>query len=130
MSDEVKTAVEHGIMTVTINRPDAKNSINFAVAGKIAQAMEELDSSPEIRLAILTGSGATFCAGMDLKAFVRGEFAVIEGRGFAGLCEAPPKKPLIAAIEGFALAGGLEIALACDLIVVADDAKLGIPEVR
>jgi enoyl-CoA hydratase len=130
MSSEVQTAIEHGIMTVTINRPDAKNAINRAVSEAIAQAMDQLDSNPALRLAILTGSNNTFCSGMDLKAFVRGEVTVVEGRGFAGLCEAPPKKPLIAAVEGYALAGGLEIALACDLIIVAENAKFGIPEAK
>jgi enoyl-CoA hydratase len=130
MSNEVQTATEQGIMTVTINRPEAKNAINRAVAVAIAQAMDELDANPALRLAILTGSNNTFCSGMDLKAFVRGEVPVVEGRGFAGLCEAPPKKPLIAAVEGYALAGGMEIALACDLIVVAENARFGIPEAK
>jgi enoyl-CoA hydratase len=130
MSDEVQTIIEHGVMLVTINRPEAKNAINAAAAKGIARAMDELDSNPSIRLAILTGSNNTFCSGMDLKAFVRGEVTIIGGRGFAGLCESLPKKPLIAAVEGYALAGGLEIALACDLIVAADNAKFGIPEAK
>jgi enoyl-CoA hydratase len=130
MSSQVQTTVENGIMTVTIDRPEAKNAINRAVAEAIARAMDELDANSTLRLAILTGSNQTFCSGMDLKAFVRGDVPMVEGRGFAGLCEAPPKKPLIAAVEGYALAGGLEIALACDLIVVAENARLGIPEVK
>jgi enoyl-CoA hydratase len=130
MSDEVQTTVEHGVMLVTINRPEARNAINAAAAKGIAQAMDELDSNPAVRLAILTGSNNTFCSGMDLKAFVRGEVTLLEGRGFAGLCESLPKKPLIAAVEGYALAGGLEIALACDLIVAAENSKFGIPEAK
>jgi enoyl-CoA hydratase len=130
MSDEVLVAVDDGVMTVTINRPEAKNAVNKRVAALIAQAMDELDANPSIRLAILTGANNTFCSGMDLKAFVRGESPVVEGRGFGGLCEAPPKKPLIAAVEGYALAGGFELALSCDLIVAADNAKFGIPEVK
>jgi len=130
MNKEVETTIEHGIMTVTINRPRARNAITRAVSEAIALAMDELDSDPAIRLAILTGSDNTFCSGMDLKSFVQGEIPVVEGRGFAGLCEAPPKKPLIAAVEGYALAGGLEIALACDLIVAAENAKFGIPEAK
>ncbi|HYH30952.1 MAG TPA: crotonase/enoyl-CoA hydratase family protein, partial [Pseudonocardia sp.] len=78
----------------------------------------------------LTGAAGTFCAGMDLKAFVRGETPVVEGRGFAGLVERPPAKPLIAAVEGYALAGGFELVLACDLVVAAEGATFGIPEVR
>ena len=130
MSNELLTVVEEGMLVVTLNRPEARNAINRAAAQAIAEAMEELDSNPDLRLAIFTGGNDTFCSGMDLKAFLRGEAPVIKGRGFAGLCSATPKKPLIAAVEGFALAGGLEIALACDLIVVAEDAKLGIPEAK
>lgn len=130
MSDEVLVEVEDGVMVVTINRPKAKNSVNRAVAEGIAAAMDELDSNDEIRAAILTGADNTFCSGMDLKAFVTGELPVIKGRGFAGLVQALPKKPLIAAVEGYALAGGFEIAIACDLVVVADNAKFGIPEAK
>ena len=130
MSDEVLVDVTDGIMTVTLNRPKAKNAANRAVAVGVAAAMDELDSNDSIHVAIITGAGGTFCAGMDLKAFVSGEMPMVEGRGFAGLTEAPPRKPLIGAIEGYALAGGLELAISCDLIVTADDAKFGIPEVK
>ncbi|MEZ5504003.1 MAG: crotonase/enoyl-CoA hydratase family protein [Halioglobus sp.] len=130
MADEVLVDVTDGIMTVTLNRPEAKNAANRAVAVGVAAAMDKLDSDDSIRVAILTGAGGTFCAGMDLKAFVSGEMPMVEGRGFAGLTEAPPRKPLIAAIEGYALAGGLELAISCDLIVTADNAKFGIPEVK
>jgi enoyl-CoA hydratase len=130
MSDEVLVDVTDGIMTVTLNRPKAKNAANRAVAVGVAAAMDELDSNDSIHVAIITGAGGTFCAGMDLKAFVSGEMPVVEGRGFAGLTESPPRKPLIGAIEGYALAGGLELAISCDLLVAADDAKFGIPEVK
>ena len=130
MSDEVLVDVADGIMTITLNRPEARNAANKALAEGVVAALDELDSNDEIRVAILTGAGGTFCSGMDLKAFVSGEVPYIEGRGFAGLTEKPPQKPLIAAIEGYALAGGLEIAISCDLIVAADDAKFGIPEVK
>ena len=130
MSDEVLVDVTDGIMTVTLNRPDAKNAANKALAVGVAAAMDELDSNDDICVAIITGAGGTFCSGMDLKAFVTGELPVVEGRGFAGLTEYTPRKPLIAAIEGYALAGGLELAISCDLIVTADNAKLGIPEVK
>jgi enoyl-CoA hydratase len=130
MSKEVLVDVTDGIMTVTLNRPEAKNAANRAVAVGVAAAMDELDSNDSIHVAIITGAGGTFCAGMDLKAFVSGEMPMVEGRGFAGLTEAPPRKPLIAAVEGYALAGGLELAISCDLIVTADNAKFGIPEVK
>ncbi|MAC34096.1 MAG: enoyl-CoA hydratase [Haliea sp.] len=131
MSDQpVLVDVADGVMTITLNRPEAKNAANRALAEGIAAAMDELDSNDSIQVAILTGAGGTFCAGMDLKAFVSGELPMVEGRGFAGVAERPPRKPLIAAVEGFALAGGLELALACDLIVSADNAKFGIPEVK
>lgn len=130
MSDEVLVAVADNIMTVTINRPLTKNSVNMVVAQGIAEAMDMLDSRPEIRVGILTGAGGSFCAGMDLKAFVAGEKPIVEGRGFAGLCEKPPQKPLIAAVEGYALAGGCELAMSCDLIVAADNSQFGIPEAK
>jgi enoyl-CoA hydratase len=130
MSNEVLVDIADGIMTVTLNRPEAKNAANKALAEGVAAAMDELDSNDEIRVAILTGAGGTFCSGMDLKAFVTGELPMVEGRGFAGLTECSPRKPLIAAIEGYALAGGMELAISCDLIVTADNAKFGIPEVK
>lgn len=132
MSEEqpVLVDVTDGIMTITLNRPKAKNAINLAVAKAVAAAMEELDSNDDVRVAILTGAGGSFCAGMDLKAFVTGELPVIEGRGFGGLAEKSPAKPLIAAVEGYALAGGLELMISCDLIVAADNAQFGITEVK
>lgn len=130
MANEVLVDVSDGIMTVTINRPEAKNAINKAVAQGIADVMDKLDSDNAIRVAIITGAGGTFCAGMDLKAFVSGELPFVEGRGFAGFVERLPRKPLIAAVEGYALAGGLEVAIACDLVVTADNSKFGIPETK
>lgn len=130
MTDEVLVNVTDGIMIVTLNRPKVKNAANKALAEGVAAAMDKLDSDDSIRVAILTGAGGTFCAGMDLKAFVTGETPMIEGRGFAGLTESTPRKPLIAAVEGYALAGGLELAISCDLIVTADNAKFGIPETK
>ena len=96
----------------------------------MAAALDELDSDDELSIGILTGAGKGFCAGMDLKAFVAGESPYVEGRGFAGIAQKASDKPIIAAIEGFAVAGGLEVALACDLIVAAKGAKLGIPEAK
>jgi enoyl-CoA hydratase len=130
MTDEVLVDIADGIMIVTLNRPEARNAANKALAEGVSAAMDELESNDEVRVAILTGAGGTFCSGMDLKAFVSGETPSIEGRGFAGLTEYTPSKPLIAAVEGYALAGGLELAISCDLIVTADNAKFGIPEVK
>jgi len=122
--------VEGNLLIVTINRPAAKNAINLAVAQGLAAAMDRLDSDPALRVAILTGAGGSFSSGMDLKAFVSGEFPIVPGRGFGGLTARPPAKPLLAAVEGYALAGGFELALACDLIIAAQDARFGIPEVK
>jgi enoyl-CoA hydratase len=127
---EVLTEVEDGVLIVTINRPEAKNAMTRAAAEAIAAAMDRLDAEDDLRVGILTGAGGTFCSGMDLKGFLRGERPTVEGRGFGGVVEAPPKKPLIAAVEGYALAGGLELMIACDLVVANAGAKFGIPEVK
>jgi enoyl-CoA hydratase len=118
------------VLIVTLNRPAVRNAIDQRTAHHIAAAMDRLDGDAQLRAAVLTGAGGTFCAGMDLKAFARGERPRLQGRGFAGLVEAPPRKPMIAAVEGYALAGGCEIALSCDLIVAADNARFGIPEAK
>ena len=130
MSEAVLCDAEAGVLTITLNRPEARNAVNLAVAQGVAAALDRLDADDALRVGILTGAGGAFCAGMDLKAFVTGERPWVEGRGFAGIVERPSRKPLIAALEGFAVAGGFEIALACDLIVAARDARLGIPEVK
>jgi enoyl-CoA hydratase len=127
---EVLTAVEDGILIVTINRPEAKNAINKAAAVGISAAMDRLEVENDLRCAILTGAGGTFCSGMDLKGFLRGESPSIEGRGFGGLSQWTPKKPVIAAVDGYALAGGMELALSCDLIVANAGARFGIPEAK
>jgi enoyl-CoA hydratase len=118
------------VLIITLNRPEQRNAINSDVSRRVAGALDELDGDPGLSVGILTGAGKGFCSGMDLKAFRAGERPHVEGRGFAGIVERPPEKPLIAAIEGFAVAGGLEVALACDLIVAARGARLGIPEVK
>ena len=130
MSEEVLTSEEDGILVVTINRPEAKNAMTKAAAEGLAAAMDRLDSDDNLRVGILTGAGGTFCSGMDLKGFLRGESPSIEGRGFGGIVQKPPEKPLIAAVEGYALAGGLELMIACDLVVASAGAKFGIPEVK
>ncbi|TMQ91113.1 crotonase/enoyl-CoA hydratase family protein [Actinomadura soli] len=127
-NDTVLTEVDGGVFVITINRPEARNALNGAAGRGIADAVDELDSRKDLSVGILTGAGGTFCSGMDLKAFLAGETPVVEGRGFAGITERPPDKPLIAAIEGYALAGGCELALSCDMIVAARDAQFGLPE--
>jgi enoyl-CoA hydratase len=126
----VRVEADGDVLVVTIDRPEARNAVNLAVAEGIAAALDRLDGDDALRVGVLTGAGGTFCAGMDLKAFVAGERPHVEGRGFAGIVQRPPRKPLIAAVEGWALAGGFEVALSCDLIVAARDARLGVPEVK
>jgi enoyl-CoA hydratase len=128
------TAVLHierqgATLILSIDRPRQRNAVNRLVSLAIAEGLDRLDQQSELRVGVLTGRGGTFCAGMDLRAFLEGERPEIENRGFGGLTEAPPRKPLIAAVEGYALAGGCELALACDLIVAAEDAWFGLPEV-
>lgn len=117
------------ILVITINRPRAKNAVDAAVSRGLADAMDRLDEDAGLSVGVLTGAGGSFCAGMDLKAFARGERVDIEGRGL-GFTERPPVKPLIAAVEGYALAGGTELALATDLIVASRESAFGIPEVK
>jgi enoyl-CoA hydratase len=125
----VLSEVRGSVLVVTINRPEARNSMNKAAAEAMGAALDRLDSDRDLSVGVITGAGKGFSAGMDLKGFAAGEFPVADDRGFGGIAARSARKPLIAAIEGFALAGGLEIALACDIIVAAKDAKLGIPEV-
>ncbi|WP_347957492.1 crotonase/enoyl-CoA hydratase family protein [Gordonia aichiensis] len=126
----VHTEIRGGVLIVTIDRPEVKNAIDTATAQAIADAMDQLDREPELVASVLTGAGGTFCAGMDLKAFLAGERPSIDGRGFAGIAQTPPAKPVIAAVEGHAIAGGFEIVLACDLVVASETAVFGLPEVK
>src|SRR5215472_12954988 len=138
MSTDVDAPAETAVLTekrgnvllITLNRPQVRNAVNAALAEGVAHALDELDGDDELSVGVLTGAGGFFCAGMDLGAFVKGESPWYGDRGFAGIAQRAAEKPLIAAIEGFAVAGGMEIALACDLIVAAQGAKLGIPEVK
>ncbi|MGE5136322.1 MAG: crotonase/enoyl-CoA hydratase family protein [Gemmatimonadota bacterium] len=127
--DAVSVETDGPVMVITINRPEARNAVNAAVARGVAAALDELDANPALRAGIITGAGGTFCAGMDLKGFLAGENPQEGGRGFGGIAMRPPATPVIAAVEGYALAGGFEIALSCDLIVASEAASFGLPEV-
>ncbi len=129
VADEVLTERQGRTLVITINRPEARNAFNLPVAQGLAAAMDELDDSADLSVAIITGAGGNFSAGMDLKAFAAGELPYVPGRGI-GFTERPPRKPVIAAVEGYALAGGTEMVLATDLIVASRTAKFGIPEVK
>jgi enoyl-CoA hydratase len=130
VSDEVLVERRGAVQVITINRPEAKNALNAAVAQAVAAAVDELDEDDDLRAGVLTGAGGNFSSGMDLKAFMRGETPAIEGRGLCGITETPPRKPLIGAVEGWALAGGFELLLACDLVVASEEARFGVPEVK
>lgn len=130
MTDEVLVEHEDGLVIITINRPQVRNAVNRAVSYGVCEAIDEMERRDDLRLAILTGAGGNFCAGMDLKAFSQGEVTRVEGRGLLGIVNTPPKKPLIAAVEGYALAGGFEAVLACDLLVASRTAMFGLPEAK
>src|SRR5262245_19271072 len=131
MSDEaVLTEERDGVLVISINRPEARNAINGDVARGIATALDRLDGEDGLRVGLLTGSGGVFSSGLDLKGFLSGDVPIVEGRGLGGLTEKPPRKPLIAAVEGYAVAGGFELVLACDLVVAGETARFGVPEVK
>src|SRR5690625_2051903 len=127
---EVLTEVQGAVLVITLNRPETKNAATAAMAEQMAEIIDDFEANDELFVAVITGAGQTFCSGMDLKAFVRGERPSIPGRGFLALTQRPPTKPVIAAVEGYALAGGFETMLACDLVVASEAAKFGIPEVK
>jgi enoyl-CoA hydratase len=126
----VEFNVTDGVAVIVLNRPEARNAIDREMALGVANAIARVEMDSDIRVAVVTGAGNTFCAGMDLKAFLRGEAVKLPGTGLAGMTQAKLSKPFIAAVEGFALAGGFEIALACDLIVASEEAKFGLSEVK
>jgi enoyl-CoA hydratase len=129
VSDDVVITTDEQVMVITLNRPAARNAMKRSMSETIADAVDALARDEGLKAAVVTGSGETFCAGMDLKDFAKGNRPSLPGRGFAGFVEAPPLKPVIAAVEGYALAGGFELALACDLIVASSEAVFGLPEV-
>jgi enoyl-CoA hydratase len=130
LSGKVLVRIDEGLMTITLNRPEVRNAIDRDLSYEVFAAVDELDERDDLRVGILTGAAGTFCSGMDLKAFVGGEVTRVEGRGLMGIARTPPTKPMIAAVEGYAVAGGFEAALACDLLVAARNARFGLPEVR
>jgi enoyl-CoA hydratase/carnithine racemase len=133
MADEVLRERRGHIEILTINRPEARNAINGAVSQAMSTAFDELGADPDVWVVVLTATGEkAFSAGMDLKAFTSGEGASIIGAtgGFAGIAKRDFPKPLIAAVNGSALAGGCEIMLSCDLVVAVEHATFGIPEVK
>lgn len=125
----ILTERKGSIFIVTINRPEAKNAFNGATSKEMCLAMDEFEKDDSLFIAIVTGAGNTFSAGADLKALAQGESLRTE-RGLFGIFERPPSKPIIAAVEGYAVAGGTELCLSCDLIIAARDAKMGLPEVK
>ena len=130
MSNEVLVEHRGAVQVIVINRPEARNALNGAVAAGIRDAVDELDGLDELRAGVLTGAGGTFSSGMDLKAFLSGEVPSFPGRGLCGITQTPPRKPLVGAAEGWALAGGFELLLACDLVVAGASARFGVPEVK
>ncbi len=127
---KVVVEIDDGLITITMNRPEVRNALDADVAHEVCAAVDHLEANASLRVGILTGAGGHFCSGMDLKAFVRGERPRVEGRGLLGIALTPPVKPLIAAVEGYCLAGGFEATLACDLLVASRDARFGLPEAK
>ena len=129
-SDAVLSQIVGPVLVMTLNRPRQRNAMNGAAGRGLASALDRLDADDDLAVGVLTGAGGNFCAGMDLKAYLVGDLPEIPGRGMGGLTEKPPRKPLVAAVEGWALAGGLEMMLACDLVVAGEGARFGVPEVK
>jgi enoyl-CoA hydratase len=126
----LKLETHDNVLVLVLNRPSAKNAFNLALATALSDALDTFDNDPKFRVGVITGAGGSFSSGADLKALLAGERAHTETRGGFGIMKRPPDKPLIAAVEGYAVAGGFELALCADLIVAARDAKFGLPEVR
>jgi enoyl-CoA hydratase len=128
MADEVLRERRGHVELLTINRPEARNAMNRAAAIALGGALDECEGDDDVWVVVLTGAGdKAFSAGMDLKAFATGEFPITE-QGFGGITQREFSKPLIAAVNGSALAGGFEMMLSCDMVIAADHAKFGIPE--
>ncbi len=130
MTSPLLVEVRGNVQIMTLNRPEARNAATLKMSEAMVAALDALDANPALSVGIITGAGGSFCAGMDLKGFLQGKRPSVPGRGFCGVTMRPPRKPLIAAVEGYALAGGFEVVLACDLIVAARNAQFGLPEVK
>jgi enoyl-CoA hydratase len=126
----LRTETRGAVLVIELNRPHARHAFDLALATALSDTLDRFDSEPQWIAGVLCGSGGTFSSGADLKALLRGERGHTDKRGGFGILKMPPDKPLIAAVEGYAFAGGFELALACDLIVAASDAKFGLPEVK
>lgn len=130
MTSTVSIDIRGNAQIMTLNHPERRNAATHEMAEAMAAALDALDENPVVQVGIVTGAGGTFCSGMDLKSFLQGNRPFVPGRGFCGITQKPPRKPLIAAVEGHAVAGGFEIALACDMIVATSTAQFGLPEVK
>lgn len=130
MIEPVDLNIDGGVLVVTLNRPDVRNAINLAVVSAVVDALRRLDAESDLRAAVLTGAGATFSAGMDIRAFVATQDEGVAERALGRIVRARPRKPLVAAVEGMAVGGGLELALCCDLIVAARGACFALPEAK
>ena len=119
-----------GVLVITLDRPEVRNAIDLRTARLLERAVDDAEADDSVRVLVLTGAGRSFCAGMDLASAAKGQFPVTERRGPLGLTAEPPTKPMIAAVEGAALAGGFELALCADLVVAAEDSTFGLPEVK
>ncbi|WHS29016.1 crotonase/enoyl-CoA hydratase family protein [Auritidibacter ignavus] len=130
-TDQLITERRDQVLIITLNRPKAKNAATKEMSEAMVAILDDFDRDDSLAVAILTGAEQTFCAGMDLKAFAeKGERPFVEGKGFLGIAENFVSKPVIAAVEGYALAGGFETMLACDLVVASETATFGLPEVK
>jgi len=129
-SSPVEIEIRGQVAIIWLNRPNQRNSINLGLTTGLRDAIRQVEENPDLRVAILAGRGEAFCAGMDLKAFDAGDHHdIIFGEGrFAGFVDLPRRKPIIAAVHGFALAGGFELMLACDMVVAGESSQFGVPE--
>lgn len=130
MTKLIETECQGHVLIIRLNRPEARNAFNLAMAQEMSDTLDMFDADPELRVGIITGNGPSFCAGQDLIEAAQGKFAATESRGGFGIMTRGPDKPLIAAVEGHALAGGMELTLCCDLIVATTASVFGLAEVK